>query len=212
MLRISNLKSLLGTPEILPNSFITLECVRWRRKPRWLPVAKSKMFRVPPRTITPEDEKLELMRLYNNYRTQMKGIRSYLHGEYNVKSVIIDTEEHEKIFMEEFKACSAINDAWNEQRKKERESRHNQELEKAKQIAYKRLDEHVALQEKLLESAEEMIKKEKVLSKTFITPETLDEAIEHALKNPVDNNFSIDLDGNIYKGRNARPEVKVDSN
>lgn len=41
------------------------------------------------------------------------------------------------------------------------------------------------------------------LSKTFITPETLDEAIEHALANPVDYNYAIDLQGNQFQGKNT---------
>lgn len=45
-----------------------LEFVRWRRKPRWLPVAKSKMFRVPQRKPQSLEEKNELLRLHNNYR------------------------------------------------------------------------------------------------------------------------------------------------
>jgi len=49
------------------NSF-ALEFVRWRRKPRWLPVAKSKMFRVPERKKQTEEERTELMRLHNQYK------------------------------------------------------------------------------------------------------------------------------------------------
>lgn len=45
-----------------------LEFVRWRRKPRWLPTAKSKMFRVPERKEQTEEEKAELLRLHNNYK------------------------------------------------------------------------------------------------------------------------------------------------
>ena len=45
----------------------------------------------------------------------------------------------------------------------------------------------------------------KELSKNFITLENLDAAIEYALANPVDYNFSIDLQGNMYKGRNTLP-------
>lgn len=42
-------------------------------------------------------------------------------------------------------------------------------------------------------------------SKTFITAENIDEAIERALANPVDYNFAIDVEGNRYVGRLARP-------
>lgn len=45
-----------------------VQAIRWRRKPRWYPVAKSKMFRVPERKPQDLAEKAELQRLYNNYR------------------------------------------------------------------------------------------------------------------------------------------------
>lgn len=47
---------------------VCVQCVRWRRKPRWIPTAKSKMFRVPERKVQDEHEKVELLRLHNNYR------------------------------------------------------------------------------------------------------------------------------------------------
>jgi len=49
-------------------SFAGLQSVRWRRKPRWLPTAPSKVFRVPERHVLPNDEKIEWQRLNNNYR------------------------------------------------------------------------------------------------------------------------------------------------
>lgn len=45
-----------------------LQSIRWRRKPRWLPTAPSKVFRVPERHVLPIDEKIEWQRLNNNYR------------------------------------------------------------------------------------------------------------------------------------------------
>lgn len=50
------------------NSSVCVQCVRWRRKPRWMPVAKSRVFKVPERTKVPEDERVELLRLHNNYK------------------------------------------------------------------------------------------------------------------------------------------------
>lgn len=40
-----------------------------------------------------------------------------------------------------------------------------------------------------------------ILSKHYILKENLDQAIEHALANPVDYNFAIDLQHNILLGR-----------
>jgi len=48
------------------------------------------------------------------------------------------------------------------------------------------------------------VRKEKEQAATFITRANIDEAIEKALANQVDYNFSIDLKGAINKG-NERP-------
>lgn len=50
------------------NSVFALEFIRWRRKPRWLPTAKSKLYRVPERKQQTPEEKAELLRLHNNYK------------------------------------------------------------------------------------------------------------------------------------------------
>lgn len=46
----------------------SVQCVRWRRKPRWIPTAKSKMFKVPERKHEDPEERSELMRLHQNYK------------------------------------------------------------------------------------------------------------------------------------------------
>lgn len=40
-------------------------------------------------------------------------------------------------------------------------------------------------------------------SKTYITTENIDEAIEKALDNVVDHKYAIDLAGNIYQGNTS---------
>lgn len=52
----------------ISNNPVCVQSVRWRRKPRWLPTARSKMFKVPERHILPDEEKQEWLRLNNNYR------------------------------------------------------------------------------------------------------------------------------------------------
>lgn len=46
-----------------------IQSVRWKRKPIWLPTAKTKIFRIPQHTPMPEDEKIEFYRLDQNYKT-----------------------------------------------------------------------------------------------------------------------------------------------
>lgn len=50
------------------NNTIYLQCIRWYSKPRWIPVAKTKVFRVPERKKQNEAERAELMRLYPIYK------------------------------------------------------------------------------------------------------------------------------------------------
>lgn len=78
-MRIINANALtMGTAGLcetfVPNSVYT-QCVRWKRKPIWMPTAKSKVFRVPKRPVIPIEEKLEFQRLYNNYRTYMTSFK-----------------------------------------------------------------------------------------------------------------------------------------
>lgn len=49
--------------------------VRWATKPRWLPIAKTKVFRVAPRRVLPPEEEAEMKRLKRIYRTRMKSIK-----------------------------------------------------------------------------------------------------------------------------------------
>lgn len=46
----------------------SVQTVRWHRKPRWLPVAKTKLFKVPERQKEDPEERAELMRLHHNYK------------------------------------------------------------------------------------------------------------------------------------------------
>lgn len=54
---------------------LCIQFVRWKRKPIWLPTAKTKLFRVPKRPVLPEEEILELRRINNNYKTYMNSLR-----------------------------------------------------------------------------------------------------------------------------------------
>ena len=48
---------------------LNLQSIRWRRKPRWLPVAQSKLYRVPERKKIPIEEYSELKTLNAYYKT-----------------------------------------------------------------------------------------------------------------------------------------------
>lgn len=53
----------------------TLIYSTWKRKPIWLPMAKTKVFKIPPRPVVPPEEYEEMKRIHNHYRTVVKSIR-----------------------------------------------------------------------------------------------------------------------------------------
>lgn len=189
-----------------------LQFVRWR-KPKSLGTAKSKLFRVPQRPVIPKEEELELQRLYNNYRTTTNSITNYLTLKYNVKyQASEDPEQVRKVFEEDFQRCMSINDKWNEEQKVLREQRVAKEIEEQLEFAKNRIQLEIEKEIETQEQIEAIVRKQKEESVHFITPEKLDAAIEHALANPVDYNFAIDINGNKIVGRETKPEnVKVEN-
>lgn len=111
---------------------------------------------------------------------------------------IVLTPEKEE---EEFQRCLDENAAWNAIIASERNVRLANEREAKVAYVQERLDAYKLSQEERIERADKRIQYEIQQSKTFITHENLDEAIEVALANPVDYNYAIDMAGNLYKGR-----------
>lgn len=198
MLRITNNFRILNlTKEVLNTDsyVINSQTIRWR-KPRWVPIAKSKVFKVPPRPVVPEDEKIELKRLNNNYNTQIKSIRRYLSNKYyRFGSSEINPEEQKRQFEEDYVRCMELNNKWNEEQKVLREKRVAEKLEDELNFARNRIEREILKQQEKFELIEEIVRKEKEKSKNYITAENIDVAIEHALANPVDYNFAINLNG-----------------
>ncbi|XP_026763763.1 probable 28S ribosomal protein S26, mitochondrial [Galleria mellonella] len=176
------------------------------RKPRWVPVAKSKIYRIPKRPEITEEERIELLRVNNNYKTQMRAIRRFYHEEMIKEKSTRESSSSEmsqKLEADDWQRCVEINDKWNAQVALEREERRKKELAKMEEYALARMEAKDRELKERIEKASQEIRKQKELSKTFITPENLDAAIDHALANPVDYNFAIDLQGNQYLGRES---------
>ena len=49
------------------------------RKPRWVPMARSKMFKNPPESIIPLEEQKVISSLTEEYMTRMRALQFYLH-------------------------------------------------------------------------------------------------------------------------------------
>ncbi|CAG9568374.1 unnamed protein product [Danaus chrysippus] len=182
------------------------------RKPRWEPVAKSKIYRIPKRPEISEEERLELLRINNNYKTQMRAIRRFYHEEMmrelsSLKSA--SSEMSQKLEAEEWEKCVHLNEEWNKEVAAEREQRRKIELAAMEEYTLKRMEEKDKEMREKIEKASAEIRLQKELSATFITPDNLEAAIDAALANPIDYNFAIDLKGNHFYGRDT-PIVNQD--
>ncbi|KOC63633.1 putative 28S ribosomal protein S26, mitochondrial [Habropoda laboriosa] len=175
-----------------------IQSVRWKRKPIWLPTAKSKVFRVPKRPEIPVVEYEELKRLHHNYKTLMKSLKNFFIEKEQKKTECLE-ENVVKINVEnDFKMCNYINDIWNNQVAAMRERRLAKEREdRVKEINIK-LKEKAIRDLSIQERVDAEIRKAKEEAPTFITRDTIDEAIRNALENVVNHNVAIDSNGNIY--------------
>lgn len=52
----------------ITSNLASVQCVQYHRKPRWIPQAKSKVFRIPERRKQDPDEQAELKRLHLIYK------------------------------------------------------------------------------------------------------------------------------------------------
>lgn len=176
-----------------------IQCVRWKRKPIWLPPAKSKLFRIPERKVIPIEESIELKRLHNNYRTYMKSLMTYFIETEKEKEFRFHKLVVEKNAQEDFEICSQINDEWNKEIAMMREERLIQEREDRQKEILEKVQMKKERDSKILEKIDEEIRKAKEEAKTFITPENIDKAIVNALENITEHNVAIDVKGNFYK-------------
>lgn len=183
-----------------------LQLVRWRRKPRWLPVAKSKLFRVPERKVEDPMERAELMRLHANYKTQLRAVRGFLAAsrtrEPNPLLALAQgpAEQMEK----QFRQCLQINDEWNAEVAVNRNRRLEEERNAYKELIGQRLEAKEERSANKRQLAEERVRVEKSRSATLITPDNIEQAIEAALANVKDYDSAIDLSGRTYSGGSSQ--------
>ncbi|GAB6028008.1 hypothetical protein CHUAL_002235 [Chamberlinius hualienensis] len=182
------------------------------RKPFWLGTAKSKLLRLPQRLPYREGELDELHKLTNDFKCLKKSLIHYFKKEYDLVS---DTSaiatEKQRLEDEEHVQLMERNRLENERVAMLREERGHQWVENKKEALRAKLLHKEKLEKQKLEEIEERVKIEKMLAKSYITPENVDEAIEKALQTVVDYNFAIDLDGTVYKGRYTKSDTTDDT-
>lgn len=177
--------------------------VNQHRKPRWYPRAPSKQFKLPEKNHIPEAEEDQIMVLKYKHHDQMAALTQYLWEDYLRNSdvgeaAIIEAAKEE----EEHRRLLAENESVNVEVASFRDTRVKIEAKEEKQ--------RIALEIKIAQEQEQkrlsivkkvILSEKKQLDMRIKSVDDLDNAISCALDNPVDEEFAIDKQGYIYRGR-----------
>ena len=80
------------------------------RKPRWIPMARSKMFKNPPESTIPLEEQKMIKELTEEYMMRMRALQFYLHED-DLKAgdegeaALIAAEKEEQIHVKNLEVC-----------------------------------------------------------------------------------------------------------
>lgn len=129
------------------------------------------------------------------YRTQVNSLRRYLIQEVGDKRTFLELHATPADEEAEFQRCLAINEVWNNDIAQMRDIRILEENENRREQILMSLDNKKVRDELVRNEIEQKVKQEEEASKHFITQANIDQAIEHALANPVSFEYSIDLQG-----------------
>ncbi|XP_059145317.1 small ribosomal subunit protein mS26-like [Physella acuta] len=189
-----------------------IKSVRFR-KPRWVPIAKSKEFYVrKPTPIDPVEYDM-LNTRYNLYRAEVLSIRQFLKQQLSESAVNLKAQQKSDDAADVAWMAEQVK-SWNKLVAVNREARQVKEMQKEE----KRIAEFMAKKEenrlKVAKKAEILLLKNKEISSNFITDITkdkLDEEIERLLDSRSDYNFAITKTGQILKGEYPDTTVTQDS-
>lgn len=181
--------------------------VRYRTKPRWVPVAKTKQFRIPVRHSYPEEDEVEQIRLWNMYRTQLRATISEIKRSYQASATADEVIlKRQQDIEDSWKESMRINDEWNAQLAIEREERDKLVKQKRLEQADKEMKAEDAKRAAKQAYYDQLIREQQEQSKNFITKENIEAHIEKILnEEPYSYLWAIDLKGNVYEGYNKTP-------
>ncbi|KFM82070.1 putative 28S ribosomal protein S26, mitochondrial, partial [Stegodyphus mimosarum] len=191
--------------------------LRWkkipRRKPKWLPTAPSKLYRIPEHPYVPPDEKELILELLDEYNRKIESLRKLFQAEVKQKDVDEgNTLEQQKKDEAEFRLLLEENKKENEKIRAIREET-LERIFQEKQLQLLQLEEDRKLEEqRIKERVEDIVKKEKEKSASYINYDNLDTAVEQAMDNPVNVNFAITPDGNVIWEGKPPPDYEENVN
>ncbi len=174
-------------------------------KPRWLPIAPSKKFKLLPQSKIAQAEIDQILKLKWEYRDRLAAISQYLYEDYLRHSDVGEAakeaarkeeEEHVKLLEENEKVNQIV--------AKKREIRLKKEAIEAEEQIREHIKELEREETEKIARTEELIRAETEAMENRIKQEDFERAVEIALDNPIDHEFAIDLQGNIYRGRETK--------
>ncbi|KAG8190127.1 hypothetical protein JTE90_026695 [Oedothorax gibbosus] len=197
----------------IPSTYVQL---RWlkkepKRKPKWLPTAPSKLYRIIEHPyVSPEEKQLQLD-LHEEYYTQIESMRKMFQEELAQKNkeegkTLKGQQEEE----EKFLLLLEENKKENERIKVIREAT-IEKLFQEQQLEFMQLEESRKIQEQETKARiEKIVREQKEITKSYITHSNLDEAVERALDSPRNFNFTIDVNGKVNFEGNPPPDFEED--
>ncbi|XP_022091771.1 28S ribosomal protein S26, mitochondrial-like [Acanthaster planci] len=193
-------------------SVVSLQCVRWRKR-RTDPKAKSKLdYRRIPTPVDPWEHKFLTTKIAH-YRTILRAMRKMFKEEQKQKRT--ETAEggsaEERAQMEREEHLRLLE--WNEQENARtgtiREERIRLRLLDQEERKLKKMLRMEEERQQALEELASRVRLEKEASKSYITMDNVEQAIENALADTKEYNFSIDQQGKILLPENsAWEEIK----
>lgn len=189
----------LSTPVVCQVRFKRREPLR---KLVWLPQAPSKLYKIKPLPVIPEEEKKMREKLTFDYEAAYCSIVNHCYENFYLPSrsseetgskSAVEVKEDE-----EFKAALRRNEEENKRVAAARALRREEEMAQVKAYLLEQQSQYEEEQKVLSVKAREDVEIEMKRSSSFITKDKLTEAIEEALLNPVHYEWAVDRQGRVY--------------
>ena len=170
-----------------------------KRKPIWAPTAPSKLFQIREKVVYEKDEKEQMDHLYFHYDSEMESILEYCRVNIYEPTKTSSGINKERLRQDEdeFKQLLADNHEENLRVAKLREERLKGDMQSFETDILNEESKRKTEEDQRRQNAEALINLEVQRSKTFITRDKLEKAIEEAILNPVHYDYSVDKEGNV---------------
>merc|ERR1719187_1301416 len=163
------------------------------------------MFVDPPKSLISKEETDHIEELKDQYVVRMRALHMYLleddlknsdTGKAGKIAAMKEDEEHFKMIQ--------LNEEENKKVAARRVARLKVEAEERKIRIARELEEFGNREKERIAAVDQMVEKQKIEMENRIRVEDLEKAIEIALANPVDFEYAIDTEGNIFRGRSTK--------